>query len=477
MFCGSPAATRPGDELHERRVVQDQALARVRRAALFVVLARVRRCPPRTRPRCAARFPRPEGASVRTPTTVDHELRECRPASYLHRRARAAPGPPADRLRPRAGGSRRRGAGRGDAACARRRADGGRGPAGRPGGSCGDRGRSRTARPPLRTGLRAPGPGAAVAEVAATASQAGPPSGSRRTFAPFPSTVTVRLAQVDGVDVEAAALAHPQPGAVEQLEDRDVAQRTRDRRIGRVRRGRRAARRPRSSRGIRGRRRAPLGACDRGRDVAAEHAAAAQVAHVRVHRRGLARDRRLARTRASADTRSSAAATRGRAPTRSGQPPRSHHCTNSSTSCVYARRVCSLIAVSATANPSGSCVRVAVGPRGVGLRGHAACCRGTVVRGRCHTPRVWCGSPSRSRSRPPSAVALAGHRATRRFGRARIGAQCRARGRRRPGRDRRGARVAGPARATRSSACPTRPGASRASGCGPRCSRRGSSTR
>ena len=58
---------------------------------------------------------------------------------------------------------------------------------------------------------------------APTASAAGSPSGSRRTLAPFPSTVTVRRRQIDVADVEPAALADAQPGAVEELEHREVA--------------------------------------------------------------------------------------------------------------------------------------------------------------------------------------------------------------------------------------------------------------
>ena len=54
--------------------------------------------------------------------------------------------------------------------------------------------------------------------------------GTRRSFRPFPRTLTVRLARLTSLDVEPDELAQAQPRGVEELEDRPIpaAERTRD---------------------------------------------------------------------------------------------------------------------------------------------------------------------------------------------------------------------------------------------------------
>ena len=199
-------------------------------------------------------------------------------------------------------------------------------------------------------------PGRACRTYAATASHAGLAEREPADLRTLAEHGDRAAAQVDGVDVEAAALAHPEPGAVEQLEQREVARATAGivarSDVGRL--GGAVEQRGRVARGA-----APAaascGPCGvrrpRGDVAARAHRAAAGSARTRAPTRpcaaivGLREPARL-QVREVAPQH----AVVERRP-RSGQPPRSHHATNSSTSCAYARRVCSLTPVSDDGEP------------------------------------------------------------------------------------------------------------------------------
>ena len=179
---------------------------------------------------------------------------------------------------------------------------------------------------------RALGPGdgrPAVPEPVVAGLRAGSPSGTRRTLAPLPSTVSDPPVQVAVRRGRARSTRRPaarcrrgprgrrRPGAPAPARPGPRAARRRP--------PGRAARSASAECGTRGSRAEPFGARSDRPESVATHAVPLQVAEERAERRGLARDRALARVAACRGTRGSGAASRDRAPSGSTQPPRSAH--------------------------------------------------------------------------------------------------------------------------------------------------------
>ena len=182
--------------------------------------------------------------------------------------------------------------------------------------------------------------------------------GTRRTFDPLPSTVTSPLRRSQSPRREAAALRDAEPGSVEHLEQREVAQHHGS--VDQIDLGARAVvgsaaassnAFASSTCGTRGRRETrPSVRAGSRRDRVRSRRGDAGIAGTSESQRPCARSTG-ARSLACRGTRGSGEARGGRC--RPGtSSPRAHHATNSSTSCVYASRVCWLTPVSDDANPS-----------------------------------------------------------------------------------------------------------------------------